>query len=125
MHGTRLFLVEDEDAIVRPLTAALERDGFEVDRFASAEDALDQIPERKPDLIVLDIGLPGMSGLDACRIIREKWATPTVILTARGETIDRVLGLELGADDYLSKPFSSRELVARIRAVLRRTGARQ
>jgi DNA-binding response OmpR family regulator len=125
MNGTRLFLVEDEEAIVRPLTAALERDGFEVHRFAAAEEALQELPERKPDLIVLDIGLPGMSGLDACRIIREKWATPMLILTARGEMIDRVLGLELGADDYMAKPFSSRELVARIRAILRRTGARQ
>jgi DNA-binding response OmpR family regulator len=99
---TRLMLVEDEDAIVRPLLAALGRQGFSVDRFRSAEEAIESIVERPPDLVILDIGLPGMSGLDACGIIRGRWPIPVLILTARGEAEDRILGLELGADDYLA-----------------------
>jgi DNA-binding response OmpR family regulator len=127
----RLMLVEDEDAIVRPLTSALSREGFRIERFATAEEALEVLQEPSgkegplPDVIVLDIGLPGMSGLELCRIVRENWPIPVVMLTARGETIDRVLGLELGADDYLTKPFSSRELVSRIRALLRRAAWRK
>jgi two-component system, OmpR family, response regulator RegX3 len=117
---TRLLLVEDEDAIVRPLTAALAREGFLVSRFRTAEEALEAIPHIRPAVAVLDIALPGMSGLDACRIIKQRWTFPVLMLTARGASEDRILGLELGADDYVPKPFSSRELVARLRAVLRR-----
>src|ERR1041385_863594 len=112
--------VEDEDEIVRPLVAALAREGFEVDRYVTAEEALEAIPERSPAVVILDVALPGMSGLDACRIVRERWGVPVIMLTARGELEDRLLGLELGAADYVPKPFSSRELVARIRAILRR-----
>ena len=125
MDQIGLMLVEDEDAIVRPLSAALGREGFRVERYVTAEDALAALPDSIPDVIVLDIGLPGMSGFDLCRIVRERWSIPVVMLTARGETIDRVLALELGADDYLTKPFSSRELAARIRALLRRAGWRR
>ena len=120
MTTIRLMLVEDEDEIVRPLVAALAREGFEVDRYVTAEEALEAIPERSPAVVILDVALPGMSGLDACRIVRERWGVPVIMLTARGELEDRLLGLELGAADYVPKPFSSRELVARIRAILRR-----
>jgi DNA-binding response OmpR family regulator len=122
MAVTRLMLVEDDDAIVRPLSAMLEREGFHVQRFAAAEDALTALPTAGPDLVIMDIGLPGMSGLEACRVIHDR-GIPVIMLTARGEPIDRIIGLELGADDYVTKPFSARELAARVRAVLRR-GAR-
>jgi two-component system response regulator RegX3 len=114
------MLVEDEDAIVRPLLAALGRQGYAIDRFRTAEEAIAAIGERPPDLVIMDIGLPGMSGLDACLVIRERWPIPILVLSARDEAEDRILGLELGADDYLAKPFSARELVARVRALLRR-----
>jgi DNA-binding response OmpR family regulator len=116
----RLILVEDDDAIVRPLVGALERDGFAVDRFESAEEAVAAVPDTGPDLVIMDIGLPGMDGLEGCRVINQRWGIPVIVLTARGDPVDRILGLELGADDYMTKPFSSRELIARIRAVLRR-----
>ncbi len=115
-----LVLVEDEDAIVRPLTSALEREGYVVLRFASAEDALPVIRESRPRMVILDLGLPGMSGLDALRDLRSDSEVPVLILTARGLEEDRVAGLEAGADDYLPKPFGSAELVARVRAILRR-----
>jgi DNA-binding response OmpR family regulator len=122
MAATRLMLVEDDDAIVRPLVALLEREGFDVQRFAAAEEALMAVPVAGPDLVILDIALPGMSGLEACRVVHDR-GIPVILLTARGEPIDRIIGLELGADDYVTKPFSARELAARVRAVLRR-GAR-
>jgi DNA-binding response OmpR family regulator len=118
----RLALVEDEDAIVRPLLAAFGREGFGVDRYATAEEALSAMTEARPDAVIMDISLPGMSGIDACRLVKERWGLPVVMLTARSEVQDKVLALELGADDYVTKPFGSRELVARIRAVLRRVG---
>lgn len=114
------MLVEDEDAIVRPLAAALEREGFSVERFRTAEEAIALLPVTNPDLVLLDLGLPGMPGLDACRVIRQSSDVPIVVLTARGEDADRIRGLEAGADDFVVKPFSARELVARLRAVLRR-----
>jgi DNA-binding response OmpR family regulator len=119
MGPTRLVLVEDDDAIVRPLVPLLEREGFDVRRFGAAEEALATLAATGPALVILDIALPGMSGLEACRVIHER-GIPVILLTARGELIDRVVGLELGADDYVTKPFSARELAARIRAVLRR-----
>lgn len=120
VNAATLVLVEDEDDIVRPLMAALGREGFGVRRFVTAEEALAAIPGLHPQLVILDIALPGMSGLDACKVIRDRWALPVIMLTARGDPLDRVLGLELGAGDYVAKPFSSRELIARIRALLRR-----
>jgi two-component system response regulator RegX3 len=119
----RLVLVEDEDAIVRPLMSALAREGFEVLRFVRAEDALDRMPELRPDLVIMDVGLPGMSGLRACEHIRRRWDVPVLVLTARGREEDRLAGFSAGADDYLPKPFAVHELVARVRAILRRTGA--
>ncbi len=116
----RLVLVEDEDAIVRPLFAALEREGYEVSRFVRAEDAIDRMPGLAPDLVIMDIGLPGMSGLTACELIRRRWGTPVLMLTARGAEDDRLAGFRAGADDYLPKPFGVQELVARVRAILRR-----
>jgi two-component system response regulator RegX3 len=117
----RLVLVEDEDTIVRPLLAALGREGFGVDRYVTAEEALAAMSERRPDVVIMDISLPGMSGVDACRVVKERWGTPVVMLTARSEVEDKVLALELGADDYITKPFGVRELVARLRSLLRRT----
>jgi two-component system response regulator RegX3 len=119
----RIVLVEDEDAIVRPLFAALEREGYEVRRFVRAEEAIDRMPGLEPDLVIMDIGLPGISGLTACEHIRRRWSIPVLMLTARGAEEDRLAGFRAGADDYLPKPFGVQELVARIRAILRRSRA--
>jgi two-component system, OmpR family, response regulator RegX3 len=114
------MLVEDDRAIGEPLQRALERDGYEVTWVSTGAAALAAEPA---DLVLLDLGLPDIDGLDVCKKLRSISATPIIVLTARGEEIDRVLGLELGADDYVVKPFGSRELIARIRAVTRRTNA--
>jgi two-component system, OmpR family, response regulator RegX3 len=114
------MLVEDDKAIGEPLQRALERDGYEVTWVSTGAAALAAEPA---DLVLLDLGLPDIDGLDVCKALRSTSATPIIVLTARGEEIDRVLGLELGADDYVVKPFGSRELIARIRAVTRRTNA--
>ncbi len=117
---TKLLLVEDEASIAEGLTITLEAEGFEV---AWVKDGLEAVPtwERvRPDLVVLDLMLPGMSGTEICRTLRARSDVPIIMLTARDAEVDRVVGLELGADDYLTKPFSTRELVARIRAILRR-----
>jgi two-component system response regulator RegX3 len=115
-----ILLVEDEASISEPLAAALGRAGFDVITSATAADGLDAFRERSPDLVLLDVMLPDGDGKDVLRDIRATSRTPVVMLTARGEEMDRVLGLELGADDYVTKPFSAAELIARIRAVLRR-----
>lgn len=117
---TRIMLVDDEPLITDSLTYSLQREGFEVKSVGDGSIALQTIEEFQPDLVVLDIMLPGMSGLEICRRLRAQSTIPVIMLTARGEEFDRVLGLEVGADDYLAKPFSFRELLARIRAVLRR-----
>ncbi len=114
----RVLLVEDDDAIAAPLEEGLEREGLEVERVATGQGAL---AAGEPDLVLLDLGLPDMDGLEVCRQLRARSSVPVIVLTARGEEIDRVLGLELGADDYVVKPFGFRELMARIRAVTRRT----
>jgi len=114
--------VEDEMQIARTLRDYLEVAGFEVTAVGDGEAALASVRGHRPDLVVLDLGLPGMDGLDVARELRRASTTPIVMLTARGEETDRIVGLELGADDYLVKPFSPKELVARVRAVLRRTG---
>jgi len=114
------LLVDDETLITDSLTYSLRREGFEVKAVGDGSVVLDAVEEFQPDLIVLDIMLPGMSGLEVCRRLRTHSAIPVIMLTARGEEIDRVLGLEVGADDYLAKPFSFRELLARIRSILRR-----
>jgi DNA-binding response OmpR family regulator len=116
----KILLVDDEVLITDSLTYSLEREGFSVRSAIDGSQALKTIDEFQPDLIVLDLILPDMSGFDVCRRLRTNYTTPVIMLTARGEEIDRILGLEVGADDYLAKPFSFRELLARIRAVLRR-----
>ena len=117
---TRILLVDDEPLITDSLTYSLRREGYEVRAVGDGSAALQEVEKFEPDLIVLDIMLPGMSGLEVCRKVRATSTTPVIMLTARGEEIDRVLGLEVGADDYLAKPFSFRELLARIRSILRR-----
>ncbi|HVA30267.1 MAG TPA: response regulator transcription factor [Gaiellaceae bacterium] len=114
----RVLIVEDEDTIAEPLAEGLRREGFDVVRAATGADAL---AAAEPDVVLLDLRLPDMDGLDVCRRIRERSAVPIIVVTARGEEADRVVGLELGADDYVVKPFGIRELIARIRAVTRRT----
>jgi DNA-binding response OmpR family regulator len=120
MAGT-ILLVEDEEDIASVVTAYLERDGFRVVWAARGVDGLLALGQHEVRLAILDLQLPDADGLDLCRAIREQSRIPIVILTARDEEIDRITGLELGADDYVAKPFSPRELVARVRAVLRRT----
>ena len=115
-------MIEDEASIREPLTDALGREGFDVAAADTAAGGLDAFRKRPPDLVLLDVMLPDGDGRDVLREIRAGSRVPVVMLTARGEEIDRVLGLELGADDYVTKPFSAAELVARIRAVLRRVG---
>ena len=115
----RILLVEDDDAIATPLVSGLEREGFTVQRARTGAEAL---ADPGADLCLLDLGLPDLDGREVCRRLRDAGDMPIIMITARGEEIDRVLGLELGADDYLVKPFGFRELVARIRAVTRRTG---
>ena len=115
-----ILVVEDEPGIARLVQDYLERAGFAVARASTAADALALARAKSPVLVVLDLGLPDLDGLDVTRELRRLGDTPIVILTARGDESDRIVGLELGADDYVVKPFSPRELVARIRAVLRR-----
>jgi DNA-binding response OmpR family regulator len=122
MTKRTILLIEDEEAISEPLAAALAREGFDTVVSGTAEAGLELFDTRTPDLVLLDVMLPDGDGRDVLRRIRETSRTPVVMLTARGEEMDRVLGLELGADDYVTKPFSAAELAARIRAVLRRTG---
>jgi len=117
---TKILIVDDEPLITESLAYSLGLEGFEVETVADGSQVLEVFEEFQPDLVVLDIMLPGMSGLEVCRRLRTTSAVPVIMLTARGDEIDRVMGLEVGADDYLAKPFSFRELHARIRALLRR-----
>jgi two-component system, OmpR family, response regulator ResD len=117
-------LVVDDDATVSDVVARyLEREGYDVDTVRDGTAALEQAAAHWPDLVVLDLMLPGVDGLEVCRRLREQAPVPVIMLTARGDEDDRVVGLELGADDYVSKPFSPRELVSRVKAVLRRAQA--
>jgi two-component system catabolic regulation response regulator CreB len=118
----RILIIEDEPAIVDNIQYALETDGFETICCFSGIKALEFLDKEKVDLIVLDIGLPDINGFELCKDIRGKNNIPIIILTARTDEVDRVVGLEIGADDYVTKPFSPRELTARIKAILRRTG---
>jgi DNA-binding response OmpR family regulator len=111
------LVVEDEDAIADPLVEGLGREGFEVERAATGQDALSAA---EPDLVLLDLRLPDVDGFEVCRRLRERSRVPIIVVSARGEEVDRVVGLELGADDYIVKPYGLRELVARIHAVMRR-----
>jgi DNA-binding response OmpR family regulator len=117
---TTILLVEDTRELAQVIARELESNGYRVLSAGNGRAALDLHAREKPDLVVLDWMLPGVSGLDVLRELRKTAATPVLMLTARGEETDRVVGLELGADDYLPKPFSMRELIARVRALLRR-----
>ncbi len=117
---TRVLVVEDEESFRDALGFMLRKEGFEVATAATGNEALDEFRRNNPDIILLDLMLPGVSGTEVCRIIRQSSTVPIIMLTAKDSEIDKVVGLEIGADDYVTKPFSARELVARIRAVLRR-----
>ncbi len=120
----RQILIADDDASIRDvLRVALEQAGFGVSEVDNGRDALKNAQRDLPDLLILDIGMPEMDGLEVCRELRKTHQIPILFLTAQGDEIDRVVGLELGADDYVSKPFSPREVIARIRAILKRSGA--
>ena len=125
----RLLLVDDDALLVAVLSAALVEEGYTVEAAGDGRDALRRFQHSRPDLIVLDVQLPEMDGLEVCRRLRAQASTPIILLTSRAEEVDRVTGLDLGADDYVTKPFSTRELCARIRALDRRLvadrGARQ
>jgi len=123
--GRRILLVEDEESISAPFAEALRRAGFEPLVTGTAAGALELAAEAEPDMVILDLALPDGDGRDVCRELRRSSDVPILMLTARGTEMDRVVGLELGADDYVVKPFSAREVISRIRAVLRRTGARE
>jgi two-component system response regulator RegX3 len=118
---TTVLVVEDEESFVDALTVGLKREGFRVHVARDGMQALDVFDAMKPDLILLDVMLPKMSGIDVCREIRARSRVPIIMVTAKGSEIDTVVGLEVGADDYITKPYRMRELVARMRAVLRRT----
>jgi two-component system, OmpR family, response regulator RegX3 len=122
--GGTVLLVEDEDSIGRLVKSYLERDGWSVVWTRTGEEALVELVRHPVRVVILDIGLPGMDGFEVCRRMRARSGVPIVILTARDEEPDRVAGLELGADDYVAKPFSPRELAARIKAILRRSEQR-
>ena len=116
----RILIAEDETAIADALEYALRAEGYEVDAVADGAEALDEARERSYDLLVLDLMLPTLPGMEVCRRLREQTAIPILMLTAKDAEVDRVLGLEVGADDYVTKPFSMAEVVARVRALLRR-----
>ena len=119
---TRVLVVEDEDSFSDALSFMLRREGYEVFVASDGNAAVSEFDKHGPDLVLLDLMLPGISGTEVCRIIRGKSSVPIIMLTAKDGEVDKVVGLELGADDYVTKPFSSRELLARVRAVLRRLG---
>ncbi|CAN2173770.1 OmpR Response regulators consisting of a CheY-like receiver domain and a winged-helix DNA-binding domain [Candidatus Nanopelagicaceae bacterium] len=116
----KILVVEDEETLAEAIAFLLGKEGFEVTVAASGPDAIAQFEKSGADLILLDLMLPGLSGTEVCRQIRAKSAVPIIMLTAKDSEIDKVVGLEIGADDYVTKPYSSRELIARIRAVMRR-----
>ncbi|MFZ3080340.1 MAG: response regulator transcription factor [Bellilinea sp.] len=116
----KILVVEDELSLQETLAYNLKKQGYEVEAVGDGLAALDKARQAHPDLIVLDLMLPGMDGFEVCRILRQEMTTPVLMLTARDDEIDRVVGLEVGADDYMTKPFSMRELMARVKAMLRR-----
>ena len=117
---TRILIVEDEISFSDPLSYLLSKEGYEVSVAENGNDALSEFDSTGADLVLLDLMLPGLSGVDVCRALRQRSNVPVIMLTAKDSEIDKVVGLELGADDYVTKPYSSRELLARIKAVLRR-----
>lgn len=121
MEAATVLLIEDQEADRRLLTTALEKDGYNVLQASSGEAGLELLQQKQPDLVLLDLMLPGVDGLEVCRQIRARTNIPVIMVTGRDEEIDKVVGLELGADDYVTKPYGLRELVARVRAMLRRS----
>lgn len=119
----RILIVDDERLLVKGLRYSLEQEGYETAVAYDGAEALAFVQEHPVDLVILDLMLPKIDGYEVCRQIRQEQNTPIIMLTARGDDVDKIVGLELGADDYLAKPFNTRELIARIRAVMRRTGA--
>ena len=122
---TKILLIDDDPLITRPLARSLETHGYTVSIAENGKDGLEQALTTHPDIVVLDVMMPEMNGWDVCKELRSKSGVPILMLTAMSEEIDRILGLELGADDYLTKPFSARELAARIKAMLRRVAIDQ
>ncbi|WP_328862216.1 response regulator transcription factor [Streptomyces sp. NBC_00306] len=121
-RSRRVLVVDDDPTVAEVVAGYLDRAGYVVDRADDGPTALTRAASHRPDLVVLDLMLPGMDGLEVCRRIRERAPVPVIMLTARGDEDDRILGLEVGADDYVTKPFSPRELVLRVESVLRRSG---
>jgi two-component system, OmpR family, response regulator RegX3 len=119
---TRVLIVEDEESFADPLAFLLRKEGFTTAVAATGQTALEEFDRNGADIVLLDLMLPGMSGTDVCKALRTRAAVPVIMVTARDSEIDKVVGLELGADDYVTKPYSARELIARVRAVLRRGG---
>jgi len=117
---TRVLIVEDEESFADPLAYLLRKEGFETSVAGTGAAALDDFERHGADIVLLDLMLPGMSGTDVCKALRQRSSVPVIMVTARDAEIDKVVGLELGADDYVTKPYSARELIARVRAVLRR-----
>jgi two-component system OmpR family response regulator len=122
MSVKKLLIVEDDRNLLDTLIYNVEKEGYTVISSMNGEEAIGSARKERPDLIILDIMLPGLSGLEVCRILRKEMTVPILMLTARNEEVDKIIGLEIGADDYMTKPFSMRELIARIRAMLRRAG---
>lgn len=118
---TLVLVVEDEQSLREPLVYLLEKEGYKVLEAPDGNAALDLFRENNPDIVLLDLMMPGMSGNEVCRVIRQTSNVPVIMLTAKDSEIDKVVGLEIGADDYVTKPYSTRELLARMKAVLRRT----
>jgi len=118
---TKIMVVDDDKGILEILRYNLEKEGYQFIGSTTGSQALEMAYEEKPDLIILDIMLPGISGLEVCRILRNNLDVPIIMLTAKAEEIDKIVGLELGADDYITKPFSMRELQARVKSLLRRS----
>ena len=117
---TRILVVEDEESFSDPLSYLLEKEGYDVAVAGTGPDALVEFDRNGADLVLLDLMLPGLSGVDVCRALRQRSSVPVIMLTAKDSEVDKVVGLEIGADDYVTKPYSGRELLARIKAVLRR-----
>ncbi len=117
----KILLVDDEKTLVKALTFNLEKEGYQVIPAYDGEEALKKMETENPDLVILDLMLPGVDGFEVCRRVRKKLDVPIIMLTAKGDDIDKILGLELGADDYITKPFNPRELLARVKAIFRRS----
>jgi DNA-binding response OmpR family regulator len=122
MSDKKILIVEDDRNLLDTLVYNVKKEGYDVVTSINGEEAVESARKENPDLIILDIMLPKLNGLEVCRILRKEMTVPILMLTARNEEVDKIIGLEVGADDYMTKPFSMRELIARIRAILRRAG---